>query len=129
MSIALIRVDDRLIHGQVVITWIRHIQCTHIKIIDDKTASDEFMCKLLTSIGPSGIGLDILTIEKAVESYPRMDKFKENVMVIVELQYPKEMSSFGIEYKAVNIGGSYIGPGRKKFHKNIAFSDEEGYMY
>jgi len=126
MSIALIRVDDRLIHGQVVMTWIRHIQCTHIKIIDDKTASDEFMCKLLTSIGPSGIGLDILTIEKAVESYPQWISSKENVMVIVKTPITlKEMSSFGIEYKAVNIGGSYIGPGRKKFHKNIAFSDEE----
>ena len=126
MSIALTRIDDRLIHGQVVMTWIQHIKCTQIKIIDDKTANDEFMCKLLTSTAPNGIALEILTIKKAIPVYSQWDSSKENVMIIVRTPLTlAEMVNSGIVFKSINVGGIAIGPGRKQFHKNIALTAEE----
>ena len=126
MSISLTRIDDRLIHGQVVMTWIQHVQCTQIKIVDDKTANDEFMCKLLTSIAPRGIALEILTIKKAIPLYPQWESSKENVMIIVRTPLTlAEMVKSGIFFKSINVGGIAIGPGRKQFHKNIALTPEE----
>lgn len=126
MSISLLRIDDRLIHGQVVMTWIRHIQCTQIKIVDQKTADDAFMCKLLLSIAPRGIELEIMGVEKAVAAFQEWESSSEHVMVIVRTPMTlQEMAAGGIKFKTINIGGIAISADRKKFHKNIALTTEE----
>jgi len=126
MSISLIRIDDRLIHGQVVMTWIRYIQCTQIKIIDEKTANDEFMCKLLTNIAPKGIDVKIMDVPKAMQVYQEWESSNENVMIIVRTPITlNKMAMDGIVFKSINIGGIAIDSGRKKFHKNIALSIDE----
>ena len=126
MSISLLRIDDRLIHGQVVMTWIKYIQCTQIKVVDEKTANDEFMCELLNSIAPRGIDLEILNIQKAVSVYQEWESSNENVIIIVK--YPMtlyKMSLAGIVFKSINVGGIGINAERKKFFKNIALADDE----
>lgn len=126
MSISLLRIDDRLIHGQVVMTWIRHIQCTQIKIVDQKTANDEFMCKLLLSVAPKGISLEIMGVEEAVAAFSEWESSDENVMVIVRSPMTlQEMASGGIVFKSINVGGIAISANRKKFHKNVALTEEE----
>ena len=126
MSISLLRIDDRLIHGQVVMTWIRHIQCTQIKIVDQKTADDVFMRKLLFSIAPRGIELEIMGVEKAVIAFQEWESSSEHVMVIVRTPMTlQEMAAGGIMFTSINIGGIAISADRKKFHKNIALTTEE----
>lgn len=126
MAISLIRVDDRLIHGQVVMTWIRTIRCSQIKIIDDKTANDEFMCQLLHNVSPQGVALEIMEVSKAIAAYPEWETSPENVMIIVKTPIVlKEMAQAGIEFESINIGGIAITSGRKMFHRNIALSNDE----
>ena len=126
MTISLVRVDDRLIHGQVVMSWIRYINCTAIKIIDDQVASDEFMCSLLCSIAPSGIKLEIVGIEKGAELYPSWVESEENILVLVKTPLTlMSLESKGIQFESINIGGIAICGDRKKFHKNIALMDSE----
>ncbi len=78
MTISLVRVDDRLIHGQVVMSWIRYIDCNAIKIIDDQVASDEFMCSLLCSVAPSGTKVEIVDIKNGAEMYPSWTESEAN---------------------------------------------------
>lgn len=126
MSISLVRIDDRLIHGQVVMTWIRHIQCTQIKIVDEKTANDEFMCKLLISVAPQGIKLEIMGVKKAIADYKEWVLSNENVMVIVRSPITLyEMTIAGIVFNSINVGGIAISSDRKKFYKNIALTSDE----
>lgn len=42
-KIGLVRVDDRLIHGQVVTTWINHTQSNRIIIVDDELVKMNFL--------------------------------------------------------------------------------------
>lgn len=126
MPISLVRVDDRLIHGQVVMSWIRHIKCNAIKIIDDQVAGDEFMCSLLNSISPAGIQLEILDIESGAMHYSSWAESDLNTMVIVKTPVTlMDLESRGVQFDSINIGGVAIGPDRKKFHKNVALTDPE----
>jgi mannose/fructose/N-acetylgalactosamine-specific phosphotransferase system component IIB len=43
MSLRLVRIDDRLIHGQVVAVWLRALGARRIVIVDDAAARDEFL--------------------------------------------------------------------------------------
>src|ERR1035437_5108835 len=55
MSLRLVRIDDRLIHGQVVAGWLRALGAKRIVIVDDATARDEFLREVLTLAAPHGV--------------------------------------------------------------------------
>jgi PTS system mannose-specific IIB component len=52
MALRLVRIDDRLIHGQVVAVWLRAIGAHRIVIVDDRTAADAFLKELSILAAP-----------------------------------------------------------------------------
>ena len=54
-NIVLIRIDDRLIHGQVVTQWIKDTNGNRILIVDDKLVNDRMMMRILKAAAPPGV--------------------------------------------------------------------------
>jgi len=65
MSIVHVRIDERLIHGQVVTQWVNALRVMRIMVINDEAANDELQKTSLKMATPAGIRLSVLTIEKA----------------------------------------------------------------
>lgn len=61
-EIVLARIDDRLIHGQVMTAWLQFTGGNHIVIVDDATARDEFTKSIMSMAVPNGIKLSILGV-------------------------------------------------------------------
>lgn len=61
-----LRLDERLMHGQVTTTWVGVLGVTHIILADDAVAEDTVHCQLLKMSVPQGIRLLIVPVEKAV---------------------------------------------------------------
>ena len=59
MTLKLVRVDDRLIHGQVVAIWLKALGAKRIVIVDDKTAADEFLREILMLAAPPGVPVEV----------------------------------------------------------------------
>ena len=55
MKIALARIDDRLIHGQVATIWSKETKCQRIIVCNDDVANDEIRKTLLTQVAPPGV--------------------------------------------------------------------------
>ena len=53
MSIKMVRVDDRLIHGQIVAAWVKSLNLERVWIIDDGTANDNFLKNVMRMVAPS----------------------------------------------------------------------------
>ena len=64
-EIKLVRVDYRLIHGQVVARWLKVCPVRRIVLVDDVLGSDEFMSDIYKMAVPKGTDVDIVTIDKA----------------------------------------------------------------
>ena len=84
--IKLLRVDYRLVHGQVAISWSRHIGADCILVANDEVAKDEMRQSMLRLSKPQGMKLVIKSIEDSVKSIKSgvTDKYK---MFIVCLLY------------------------------------------
>ena len=82
MKISLFRVDDRLIHGQVVVGWTRRAGVTTILVADDKTASDRIQCSLYRMATPAGVKADFCTLDAAAEKLTNGSLDNEVVMVL-----------------------------------------------
>ena len=67
MSVTTMRIDDRLIHGQIVTRWIADAQADTILIADDMAAGDATQQMLLKLVAPANINLLIKTINEAAQ--------------------------------------------------------------
>lgn len=129
-NIVLTRIDDRLIHGQVMTSWLNYTSATKIMVVDDKSAADPFLKTVLKNAVPKNVGLGVFTAEKAAE---RMlgKGFAPTDRVIILVKYPAtivRMMELGVKFEKVNIGGMGAAKGRGKFYKNISASEEEKAM-
>ena len=126
MAISLIRIDDRMIHGQVVMSWIRHTSSQAIRLIDNKVANDDLMKEILLAAAPANLDVQIITEDEAVADFAGWEEDEKRVMVIVRSpQTLVRLMEGGIIFTNVNLGGLGIGPGKNKLFRNISASDEE----
>lgn len=80
--IKLIRLDYRLLHGQVVFAWCGFVNAQRIIIIDDETANDEFKKSAISLSKPASVKLNIFTLETALKKMPKVENLNENIIVI-----------------------------------------------
>lgn len=128
-NIVLTRVDDRLIHGQVITAWSKITSANRILVVDDEVASDPFMAKVLKIAAPSTVKVDVHGIEEAVKLLKKEDE-GDKVMVLVK--YPDTVLGLvdnGVPIKELNVGGMGAKPGRKSLYKNISVSEDEKLVF
>ena len=67
-TINLVRIDDRLIHGQVMTKWSKGMGTNAIYVIDDVTAADDFMKDIYISTNSSAnLKIEVYSVDEAVE--------------------------------------------------------------
>jgi len=84
MEFCAIRIDERLIHGQVATAWTREVNASRIMIIDDEVVKDSVQKMALKSAVPMGIKLSIITLEKALANFSLNKYDGQNVFLIVK---------------------------------------------
>ncbi len=125
--IALTRIDDRLIHGQVATQWVREVHADKIYIVDDETANDEFATMICKGLAPLRTEVFVLHEDKAAEALKEVDQ-KQDVQALILVKGPGaliKMLNGGLELKKVIVGGMGKRADRKAFYRSISVSDEE----
>lgn len=61
------RIDDKLLHGQIVMAWTRFVGAEHIVVVNDEAAQDQFKKMTLGLAKPAGVGLSVFTVEEAIK--------------------------------------------------------------
>lgn len=126
LKIVLVRVDDRLIHGQVVLGWTRAVSANRIVVADNATANDSMQQSLLKMAAPSGVKVSILTTDEAGEQLSSSTFRGENVMILVRgPQALLDLKKAGVELSKVNVGNVRAAEGRKHITKEVHASPEE----
>ena len=80
--IKLVRLDYRLLHGQVVFSWTGHVGAQRIIVVDDDAANDEMKKSALLLSKPAGVRVNIFTVDKAIAKMPKVEQLDEKIMMI-----------------------------------------------
>jgi mannose/fructose/N-acetylgalactosamine-specific phosphotransferase system component IIB len=126
MSLRLVRIDDRLIHGQVVAVWLRALDARRIVIVDDATSRDPFLSEVLTLAAPQGVPVEVYAVAEGAVRLIELAHVPEPVMVLA--RSPRTILGLrqaGVPIEVVDLGGMGSGPGRRRLHKTISVSPEE----
>lgn len=126
MTLRLVRVDDRLIHGQVVAVWLRAVGADRIVIVDDRVAADPFLVDVLTLAAPSGVPVEVLDVASGAPRVRELAGAPDAVFVLVKSPVTAlALLHAGVPIEAVNLGGMGAGPGRRPLYRTISASDDE----
>jgi mannose/fructose/N-acetylgalactosamine-specific phosphotransferase system component IIB len=129
-DVSLVRVDNRLIHGQVATGFMNQCSAAKIVVIDDRAASNELSKDALELATPGGIELSVFTAAQALEAW-KAARFgsKSPVMVIFKtISIAFELYQAGFKYAALQIGGTNTVAGRKKIEGAISLDGQEAKM-
>ena len=113
-NITLLRIDDRLIHGQVATSWAKAVKCEAIFAISDDVANDKLRSELLLQIVPPGLKGYVIPVEKAIKVYHNPQYTGKNILWLVTK--PADVLRLiegGVKIDKVNVGGMTYKDGNK----------------
>lgn len=125
MGIVLARIDDRLIHGQVMTSWLNYTGAGKIVVIDDATAKDSFLSMIIKTLVPANIKTEVTTLEKSVEVVKNLPANEKVILLSKTPEAYVHLTNNGIKLDKINIGGMGARPGRKTLYRNISASEDE----
>jgi Phosphotransferase system, mannose/fructose/N-acetylgalactosamine-specific component IIB len=128
MAIELVRIDDRLVHGQIVQGWLKVIDINKIVVVSDAIADDQMQQMLLSMAVPSNIELEIKTVKEASVSALNGNYSKIKTMML--FSNPTDVLAViesGVDFKSVNVGGMHFCPGKKQLLCNLSVDDKDIY--
>lgn len=126
MDIQLIRIDDRLIHGQVVIGWAGHLKTKQIILCEDTIAKNDWEKELYLSIVPEHIKAKIMTTAELAEYFK--DSYLDLGKTIILVNSPRVIENLvqlGAPINKVNVGGIHFKDGRKKLLNYLYVNEDE----
>lgn len=125
MSWVLHRVDDRLIHGQVVVAWGNHLRPRRIWVVDDAAAANAWEKDLLSSAVP-GIEIRVVPVAEAIARYAEESTASGAAFLLVRnLETALALAEGGAVFHTLNLGGIHYQPGRAKVNEYVYLDDAD----
>lgn len=125
MQVVLYRIDERLIHGQVMAVWLGKTGANTVYIVDEVSAKDDFMKQIFRLAAPANVKVDVLTV---AAFRAKVNGSGDNSKAIILFKGPKEAKA-ALETDCLPgeliIGNVATGPKRKKYTKFAYLSEEE----
>lgn len=124
--VKLLRIDDRLIHGQVAYGWTQALGVSVILIVNDEVAGNE-MRKVAYNVGkPAGCKLYFRNVEEGIEAVKKLEASSHKCLVLVDnvkdaLTLVKESGCI----KNVNLGGQRMADGKRFITTLVAVDDKD----
>ncbi|EZP94478.1 MULTISPECIES: PTS system mannose/fructose/N-acetylgalactosamine-transporter subunit IIB, partial [Enterococcus] len=105
MSIIGVRIDGRLIHGQVANLWATKLNISRIMVVDDEVAQNDIEKSGLKLATPAGVKLSVLPIEKAAKNI-LAGKYDSQRVLIVARKPDRllKLIELGVPIKEINVG-------------------------
>jgi PTS system mannose-specific IIB component len=126
MSIVLVRIDDRLVHGQIVQGWLKILDVNIILVVSDIVTLDTMQQMLMVMAVPDNIKLDIKDLKDATNVITSGQYDKERVMILaVSPSDVLYMVENGAEFKSVNVGGMHFISGKRQLLHNLCVNDND----
>lgn len=125
-----VRIDDRLIHGQIVASWINVLRCRTILVADDKAAKDSLQSMMLQMACPPSIELKIVGVEEAAAYLqdPAVNR-AELLVILRNVDSALALTEHDVGIDEINVGNVGSAPHRKKYSKSVWLTPEEVESY
>lgn len=127
VSLVLFRVDERLLHGQVLVGWGTHLEIRDYVVVDDALAASSWEQELYESALSDDDRAEFLTVEGALARIPELaDGPRPAAVLTRDTATMRRLAVAGaLEGRRVNVGGLHDAPGRRKVLDYVWLGEDE----
>lgn len=125
MPINVARIDDRLIHGQVITTWVKNYDIEQVLVINDKVADDKVQQSVLTMSAPPGLKVLIFGVQQFIEILKKTPIKKRTMLLFTNSIDVDALVDGGLSLEKLNVGGMRMQDGRHQLSRAVSVTPEE----
>lgn len=125
MPITMLRIDDRLIHGQVVVGWCPNIQPDHLILCNDDVAKNDWDREIYKNAA-FDYDTSICTVEETIKLLQSEEMANKKIFIIVDSpRVAAQLLNLGLNIDKINVGGMHYQEGKRKIAPFIYVDDED----
>ncbi len=126
LNISLVRIDNRLVHGQILEAWIPFIKASCVVVANDDVADDFFQESAIKMAVPSEIEVVVNSVEEFSENYSYCEKGgRKTIVLFCNVCDALKAYRSGFRFKKLNIGNVHRKLGAKQFIPAVHLSEKE----
>lgn len=118
--ILLTRIDNRLVHGQVGVTWTKTLGANLILVANDEVAAEPLQQKLMKATAESsGAEIRFFSLEKTIQIISRAADRQKIFIVVKTPKDARKLVDGGVPIEELNVGNMHFAPGKKELTKKV----------
>lgn len=124
-NILMTRIDNRLVHGQVGVTWVNYLGANLIVVANDEVSTDEVRQNLMDMVVPDVIGTRYFSIQKTVDV---IHMAADDQLIFVVCETPQDVLRLvegGVPIKKVNIGNMHFSEGKEQISSTVSVDEDD----
>jgi mannose/fructose/N-acetylgalactosamine-specific phosphotransferase system component IIB len=126
MTVVHVRMDNRLIHGQILVSWNSALKLDHIIVCNDNVAKDPLQVAVLKAVAPSGAKVSIMSVKDTADYCLSSNSQNEKIFILAK--FPEDgwgLVENGLKLPVLNLGNqAYVRNSQKV--SNTVFLTETG---
>lgn len=125
-NILAVRIDNRLVHGQVGVTWAAFIRPDVIVVADDAAAEDTLQQRLMRAIiDPMNIQLKVFTVDAFPNALLHTAEDRRIFLVLRNIEDLARIADHGVSLPEVNLGNLHYEHGKKPITRKVYINDND----
>lgn len=126
MEIVNVRIDERLIHGQVATVWTQQLKPTRIMVVDAAAVKDEIQKVALKMARPGNVKLSILSPKKAAENLIARKYEGDRVFIVTKSPASlRIMAEAGVHFDAITVGNMSVRGECRNLRKTVNVNEQD----
>jgi PTS system N-acetylgalactosamine-specific IIB component len=119
------RIDNRLVHGQVGVTWTNTLGANLVVVANDEVSTDTVQQSLMEMVLPDTVQARFFTIEKTIKIIGKAAPHQKILLVIKTPQDALKLVKGGVPIKEINIGNMHFAEGKKQLSATVSVDQDD----
>ena len=125
-NILLLRIDNRLVHGQVGVAWSSSLGANLLLVADDGVAQDKLQQQIMSMTAESmGLGIRFFSIQKTIDVIGKASAEQKIFIVCRTPDEARRLVEGGVPIRDVNVGNMHFSEGKRQISSKVYVDDQD----
>lgn len=122
------RIDNRLVHGQIIETWLPHLRAKLLVVANNDVAADTMRQQIMRLAVPNDIQVLYCSLPETTHVLDQVSQKNTHQHALILFESCKDAQAVhmsGQQFSAINLGNLHYGPNKEQICEHIAISSED----
>jgi PTS system mannose-specific IIB component len=121
-----VRIDNRLVHGQIIESWLPFTRARVIMVVNDELAADNLRQEIMSLAIPAGVRIVFLPVDGLMPFMARNPLESDDALILFSNCHDAQNAyERGFGFGMLNLGNMHYAPGKKQICPHVALSKED----